>query len=81
MIKKSITLLIALLCGIVVFANTTVYLAPGVWETDGAKYAVYYYGGSTEPNFTNYMTAIGDYYKTEVPDDCTSVIFLRLNPF
>ena len=70
----------AALLSVGMMAATTLYLAPGVWETGGAKYAIYYWGGSSAASFTDYMTADGDYYKADVPDDCTDVIFLRLDP-
>ena len=78
--KKILTLFMAALLSVGMMAATTLYLAPGVWETGGAKYAIYYWGGSSAASFTDYMTADGDYYKADVPDDCTDVIFLRLDP-
>ena len=42
--KKSILILLALVSVFAVNART-VYLAPNVWNTDGAKFAIYYFQG------------------------------------
>ena len=78
--RKILSFLLMALFSLGMMAATTLYLDPGVWETGGAKYAIYYWGGSSAASFTDYMTADGDYYKADVPDDCTNVIFLRLDP-
>ena len=77
--KKIFTLSAALLCGMTMNAKT-LYLAPGVWETDNAKFALYYFNDGQEGVFGDYMTKTGDVYQGELPDTYTNVIFVRLNP-
>lgn len=77
--KKIFTLFAAVLCGMTMNAKT-IYLAPGVWETDNAKFALYYFNDGQEGVFGDYMTKTGDVYQGELPDTYTNVIFVRLNP-
>ena len=60
--------------------GTTVYLVPNSnWLIDNARFAVYYWNGST----TNWvsMTAVGDgYYEAVVPSGYSNIIFCRMNP-
>ena len=77
--KKIFTLFAAVLCGMMMNAKT-LYLAPGVWEADNAKFALYYFNDGQEGVFGDYMTKTGDVYQGELPDTYTNVIFVRLNP-
>lgn len=78
--KKSIVIILTLFVAISLSART-LYLAPGVWAADGAKFAIYYFNGSTDNGWSSFMTSVdADTYKTDVPDSYTSVIFVRLNP-
>lgn len=78
--KKSIVIILTLFVALSLSART-LYLAPGVWATDGAKFAIYYFNGSTDNGWSSFMTSVdADTYKTDVPDSYTSVIFVRLNP-
>lgn len=58
----------------------TVYLAPNVWNTDGAKFAIYYFQGE-ENGWSNFMTEMSDHetFETTIPDKYTSIIFVRLD--
>ena len=76
--KKIFTLFAALVCGFVLNAKT-LYLNPGVWDVDGAKFAIY--GSAGEWGWlTGFMAQEGTVYKADVPDNTDVVIFVRLNP-
>ena len=76
--KKIFTLFAALVCGFVLNAKT-LYLNPGVWDADGAKFAIY--GSADDWGWlTGFMAQEGTVYKAEVPDNTDLVIFVRLNP-
>ena len=77
--KKSILILLALVSVFAVNART-VYLAPNVWNTDGAKFAIYYFQGE-DNGWSNFMTVMsdGETFETTIPDKYTSIIFVRLN--
>ena len=63
------------------YAQKTLYLNPGVWNADGAKFAIYYYKSSTDNGWSDYMTsASGGYYQGTVPEGYSQVIFCRMNP-
>lgn len=59
----------------------TVYLAPGVWASDNADFAVYFWNGSSDNDLlmTKDTTKNG-VYKAEVAADAEGIIFKRLNP-
>lgn len=58
----------------------TLYLNPGIWNVDGAKFAIYYFNAS-QNGWSDYMTSAGgNLYQGEVPDSYTQVIFCRMNP-
>lgn len=59
--------------------GSVLYLKPGPWDTDGARYAAYFYGnGETWVSMTD---SDGDgVYECTVPSGYTSVIFVRMNP-
>lgn len=77
--KKSL-LIFSTLCLALSLSARTLYLAPGVWASDGAKFAIYYFNGNTDNGWSNFMTSVdADTYKTDIPDSYTSVIFVRLN--
>lgn len=60
----------------------TLYLKPGVWDVDDAKFAIYYFnsdGGSS--GWSPYMVSVGNNtYVGEIQEDHDNVIFVRLNP-
>ena len=57
------------------------YLKPGVWETDGAKYAIYAYNneGNTWSNFMALAEGRTNIYTATIPAGYGTVIFVRLN--
>lgn len=58
----------------------TLYLAPGVWNTDGAKFAIYYFNGSSDNGWSAFMSSVdANTFKADIPDAYTTVIFVRLN--
>ncbi len=58
--------------------EVTVYLKPNAnWASDGARFAVYYFGGAGDGWVD--MTADGDYFTANVPAG-TTIIFCRMNP-
>ena len=79
--KKTFVTLSILVAALTLSART-LYLAPGVWNSDDAKFAVYYFNGTTDNGWSGFMAsadASGN-FKTDIPDAYTSVIFVRLNP-
>lgn len=77
--KKILTLIAAVVCGLAMNAKT-LYLNPGVWETDNPKFAMYYFNPGSDGVFSDYMTKTGNFYQGELPTDYSQVIFVRLNP-
>ena len=55
-----------------------VYLEPGVWNVDGARFAAYFYAGDNFQwvSMRYYSTGI---YSADIPDGFTNVIFVRMN--
>ena len=76
--KKLLLLTIALFTLSGVWAAKTVYLEPNIWATDNPAYAVYAWGGASDPAFYDVEQVTGTtYFKATIPDDRTSVIFTR----
>ena|GEM_PF-792629 len=76
--KKLLLLTIALFTLSGVWAAKTVYLEPNIWATDNPAYAVYAWGGATDPAFYDVEPVTGTtYFKATIPDDRTGVIFTR----
>lgn len=77
---RRLTLAILALVSVFAVNARTVYLAPNVWNTDGAKFAIYYFQGE-ENGWSNFMTEMSNHetFETTIPDKFTSVIFVRLN--
>ena len=59
-------------------SGTTLYLNPGPWEVDGAKFAVYYWndGGS---NWAAMTASTGSQYEVVIPSGYSNLIFVRLD--
>lgn len=58
----------------------TLYLAPGVWNVDGAKFAIYYFNNETDNGWSDFMSSVdANTFKADIPDNYGSVIFVRLN--
>ena len=59
----------------------TAYLVPGVWNTDGAKFAVYVHNNEAGPQWVEMTDTDGDgYYSATVPTGVwTNIIFVRMN--
>ena len=49
------------------------------WKSDGARFAAYFYMGSTTKIWKD-LTKNGDIYTCEKPGGCTHVIFCRMDP-
>lgn len=81
--KKTLLLLFAFVLSIgTAWADKTVYLQPGVWNTDNPVFAVWAFGAvDTELNPDKFITMseIGEsgYYKAEVPDAYKKILFFR----
>ena len=72
--KKLLLLTIALFTLSGVWAAKTVYLEPNLWNYNA--YAVYAWGGATDPAFYDMEAVSGtSYYKAEIPDDRTGMLF------
>ena len=57
----------------------TIYLTPGVWNTAGAKFSVYSWGGAAAAT-SAFMTPVATdatTYETTIPDDNNNIIFIR----
>ncbi len=52
------------------------YLDPGVWNTNSAWYAAYFYGNG---DTWRKLEADGNYFSCEIPSGYTHVIFVRMN--
>ena len=65
-----------------VVTETSIYLNPGVWNADAAKYAIYYFSGNTT-GWSSLMTKVNDceeIYTTKIPQlSNMTIIPVRLN--
>lgn len=57
-----------------------VYLQPGVWNSGGAKFEACFIDSSGNEIWRDPVSNDGTYWKFEVPDGCTRVTFVRMNP-
>lgn len=58
----------------------TVYLDPGVWDKDNARFAMWLFGGTTSSDKFVSMTSAGNgKYVGSISGDYTKVIFCRMN--
>ena len=64
------------------YPQGVVYLkASNDWKTADARFAAYFWDGNGKEIWVDATDADGDgYYEAAVPDGCTNVIFVRLNP-
>ena len=62
-------------------ADTTLYLVPnGNWKTDNARFAIYYWNG-TSSNWVSMSDPDGDgIYEAVIPAGNDNIIFCRMNP-
>ena len=51
----------------VTYPRKTIYLTPGVWDKDGAKFAIYYFISETVKGWTDFMTANDCGMSAEIP--------------
>ena len=78
--KKGL-LTIAVLFAALGLSARTLYLVPGVWTTDGAKFAIYYFNSGSDNGWSAFMTSADEStVKADIPDNYSTVIFVRLNP-
>ena len=76
--KKFSIFFFSLLISVAAFSKS-VSLSPGVWDTDGAKFAVWHWQGSNEGTWSAFMTLSGDVYTTSIDDNSDHIIFVRIN--
>ena len=78
--RAAVMVLLVMLMPISMLASKTVYMTPNSWWfNDGARCAVYYFGGSTTD--WSDMTAVegeANVYQAEIAEDATTVIFVRM---
>ena len=58
----------------------TLYLEPGVWETDGAVYQAYLFNGSGGYQWYKFERVKEGLYKVSFPDQWETIIACRMNP-
>ena len=78
---KKILSLVALMMMFVMGANAankTISLVPGPWDTDGATFAAYAWKGEENAWFP--FAEVSGAYVTQIPDDYTGIILVRINP-
>ena len=79
LMRKLFLFAAALVCGLSLSAKT-LYLAPGVWNVDGAKFAIYYFNNETDNGWSEFMSAAdANTFQADIPDAYGNVIFVRLN--
>lgn len=79
--KKLLTMMLMLVAGTAMsFSAKTIYLDAKNWANDGAKFAVYTWGGTTE--WVEFIAVTGEtnIYKAEISDGTTGMILGRFNP-
>ena len=59
-------------------SGTTLYLNPGPWEVDGAKFAVYYWNNSSS-NWAAMAASADHKYEAVIPSGYSNLIFVRLD--
>ncbi len=59
-------------------SGTTLYLNPGPWEVDGAKFAVYYWNNSSS-NWAAMTASTDSKYEAVIPAGYSNLIFVRLD--
>ncbi|MBQ1973271.1 MAG: hypothetical protein II222_02840, partial [Paraprevotella sp.] len=60
---------------------TTIYLNPGSWTSDNARFSVYYWKGNE--NAWAEMVKVdanSEYYTVDIPAGCQDIMMVRLNP-
>ncbi|MBQ8655779.1 MAG: starch-binding protein [Prevotella sp.] len=80
--KKFLTLFVMLMAfAVTSFAQKTVYLSPGVWSQDGARFAVWSWSDGDEGSWTDMTLVEGktDVYQATLPEDATSLVLVRMN--
>ena len=58
----------------------TIYLKPGVWTSDNAKFEAWTWGGSTSDAWVIFEKLDDTYYSADIPADRTGIKFLRKSP-
>lgn len=75
-----------LILDVMIEDSTSIMLTPGVWTTDGARFAAYYWtevdGEVTRSNWSSFFRETEDttLYVTNIPTWATKIIFTRFNP-
>lgn len=78
--KKIYSIVMLLIAVTTVMADKRLYLAPVIWDADGAKFAVYYFASVTDYGWSPLMTKVSDdTYTTTIPDKYENIIFVRLS--
>lgn len=62
-------------------ANRTIYLSPGVWNVDGARFAVWAWPNTGEGQWVDALLAPNEtnIYQVTLPDDIANIIWVRMN--
>lgn len=75
-----------LILDVMIEDSTSIMLTPGVWTTDGARFAAYYWtevdGEVTRSNWSSFFRETEDttLYVTNIPTWATKIIFTRFDP-
>lgn len=79
--RKLKLLLVLCLVAIAASAGTkTVYLAPGEWNVDGARFALYHFTGETDGPWVDFTDSDGDgIFSATFDDSWASMIICRMN--
>ena len=60
---------------------TKLYFKPNTnWNTDGARFAAYFFNNETSTSTWSDLTLNGDYYEVDIPTNYPGVIFCRMDP-
>ncbi len=76
--KKFFSLMMLCMVAMAANASKTVYLTPGSWAANDARFALYQYNSDTSA-WTDFV-ADGDLLKAELGDEYTNIIICRMNP-
>ena len=78
--KQRVSLIVLALVSVFAVHARTLTLAPNVWNTDGAKFAIYYFQGD-DNGWSDFMTLMtdGETFTTTIPDKYKNIIFVRLS--
>ena len=77
---KRFNLLLLALCAALALSAKTIYLVPGPWNVDGAKFAAHFWTSSNGDDYSDvWLNGSADKYSVTVDDKFDMVIFKRMN--